>query len=103
MARARAGARVPRLRPRREPRSASSAGASERARDRDGHRTELFASDYLTVDPDHPPRLWDLKDPQRQTLWGQAAPRTWFEEGMPFAGVEPQSSQLSAEPIVAPE
>ncbi|MEM7534169.1 MAG: 3,4-dihydroxyphenylacetate 2,3-dioxygenase [Chloroflexota bacterium] len=72
-------------------------------RDRDGHRTELFASDYLTVDPDHPPVLWDLKDPQRQTLWGQAAPRTWFEEGMAFAGTEIHPPTLTAQPIIAPE
>lgn len=72
-------------------------------RDRDGHRIELFASDYMTVDPDHPPRLWDLQDPQRQTLWGQAAPRSWFELGSTFTGLEPQPSSLNAQPIIAPE
>ena len=70
-------------------------------RDRDGHRIELFTSDYLTVDPDHPVRYWDLRDPQRQTLWGQAAPRSWFEMGSEFAGVEPQQATLTAEPIIA--
>lgn len=72
-------------------------------RDQDGFRTELFASDYLTVDPDLPPRVWDLKDPQRQTLWGQAAPRSWFEEGMPFAGCAQQASELDITPIIAPD
>ena len=43
-------------------------------RDPDGHRIELFTSDYLTVDPDHAPIRWSLTDPQRQTLWGQPAP-----------------------------
>ena len=57
----------------------------------------------MTVDPDHPPRLWDLKDPQRQTLWGTPAPRSWFEEGCAFAGLEPQPTQLTAQPIVAPD
>lgn len=71
--------------------------------DKDGHRTELFTNDYLTVDPDHPARIWDLKDPQRQTLWGMAAPRSWFEHGTPFASVEPSPSTLTAEPIIAPE
>lgn len=71
--------------------------------DKDGHRTELFTNDYMTVDPDHPARIWDLKDPKRQTLWGTAAPRSWFEHGMVFEGLEPKPSELSAEPIVAPE
>ena len=37
-------------------------------RDPDGHRVELFTSDYLTVDPDLEPIRWTLGDPQRQTL-----------------------------------
>jgi hypothetical protein len=27
-----------------------------------------------------------VRDPRRQTLWGTRAPRSWFEEGTPFAG-----------------
>ncbi|MEM7803017.1 MAG: 3,4-dihydroxyphenylacetate 2,3-dioxygenase [Chloroflexota bacterium] len=72
-------------------------------RDRDGHRIELFAADYLTVDPDLPPRLWDLQDPKRQTLWGSAAPRSWFELGSLFDGVKLKESQLTRQPIIAPE
>ena len=72
-------------------------------RDQDGHRTELFSCDYVTVDPDHPARIWDLNDPQRQTLWGQAAPRSWFELGSQFAGVEVEDSKLTSKPIIAPE
>ena len=71
--------------------------------DRDGHRTELFTCDYMTVDPDHPPRIWDLNDPQRQTLWGMAAPKSWFEHGTVFSEVEPTPSALTAAPIIAPE
>jgi catechol 2,3-dioxygenase len=71
-------------------------------RDPDGHRVELFTSDYLTIDPDHEPTRWDLRDPQRQTLWGMPAPRSWFEEGALFPGVEVRESQLEAQPIVAP-
>ena len=57
------------------------------------------------MDPDLPPRLWDLRDPQRQTLWGQAAPKSWFELGSLFDGVQPVDSQLFADkaPIIAPE
>lgn len=71
-------------------------------RDPDGHRIELYCSDYLTVDPDHEPLRWDLKDPQRQTLWGAPAPRSWFEEGTRFEGIEPCEPSLKAQPIVAP-
>ena len=71
-------------------------------RDPDGHRIELYNSDYQTVDPDLEPIKWDLRDPQRQTLWGAPAPRSWFEEGSLFAGVEPVNSDLKAQPIIAP-
>jgi hypothetical protein len=37
----------------------------------------LFTSDYLTVDPDLKPLRWSLRDPQRQTLWGHPAPKSW--------------------------
>ncbi len=71
-------------------------------RDLDGHRTEIYCSDYQTIDPDMEPIKWDLKDPQRQTLWGAAAPRSWFELGSTFEGVDLVESDLKAQPIIAP-
>jgi catechol 2,3-dioxygenase len=71
-------------------------------RDPDGNRIEIYCSDYQTVDPDLEPIKWDLKDPQRQTLWGAPAPRSWFEEGSPFAGTTVREAELKATPIVAP-
>ncbi len=71
-------------------------------RDPDGHRVEIYCSDYQTCDPDLEPIRWDLKDPQRQTLWGAPAPKSWFEEGTSFAGVEVGEPKLKAQPIVAP-
>lgn len=71
-------------------------------RDKDGHRTEIYCSDYQTVDPDLEPIRWDLKDPQRQTLWGAPAPRSWFEEGSVFEGASLLESDLKAQPIIAP-
>jgi len=70
-------------------------------RDPDGHRVELFTSDYLTADPDHVPIRWSLRDPQRQTLWGHPAPKSWFEEGSAFPGVGVRAPVLAAQPIVA--
>lgn len=70
-------------------------------RDPDNHRIELYTSDYLTVDPDLEPIRWSLTDTQRQTLWGMPAPRSWFEEGSIFDGVELQEPVLKAQPIIA--
>lgn len=70
-------------------------------RDPDGHRLEPFTSDYLTVDTDHEPIRWKLDDPQRQTLWGHPAPKSWFEEGTPFVGVPVREPVLAARPVVA--
>ncbi len=71
-------------------------------RDQDGHRTEIYCSDYQTLDPDLEPIKWDLKDPQRQTLWGAPAPKSWFELGSNFKGAKLTESDLKAQPIVAP-
>jgi 3,4-dihydroxyphenylacetate 2,3-dioxygenase len=70
-------------------------------RDPDGHRVELFTSDYLTVDPDLKPLRWSLRDPQRQTLWGHPAPKSWFEEGSTFVDAQLREPVLAAQPIVA--
>ena len=70
--------------------------------DPDGHRIEIYCSDYQTIDPDHEPIKWDLKDPQRQTLWGAPAPKSWFEHGSVFEGAPTKESGLKAQPIIAP-
>ena len=70
--------------------------------DPDGHRIEIYCSDYQTTDPDHEPIHWDLTDPQRQTLWGAPAPKSWFEHGTKFVGTSTQESTLKSKPIVAP-
>jgi len=70
--------------------------------DPDGHRIEIYCSDYQTVDPDLEPIKWDLTDPQRQTLWGAAAPESWFKHGTTFVGVDTKDSEIKASPIIAP-
>jgi catechol 2,3-dioxygenase len=70
-------------------------------RDPDGHRCELYASDYLTVDTDFEPLRWSLRDPRRQTLWGTPAPRSWFEEGTPFPNTPVLPPVHNFQPIVA--
>ena len=70
--------------------------------DPDGHRIELYCSDYQTIDPDHAPIKWDLHDPRRQTLWGAPAPRSWFEEGSVFEGARVAAPVNAGTPIIAP-
>jgi catechol 2,3-dioxygenase len=57
-------------------------------RDYDGNRVEIYTSDYLTVDADLEPLHWHLDDRRRQTLWGDAAPRSWFEEASPLEALD---------------
>ncbi len=70
--------------------------------DPDGHRIEIYSSDYLTVDPEHEPIKWDIEDPTRQTLWGAPAPRSWFENGSMLEGTEQVDPVYAGTPIVAP-
>ena len=70
-------------------------------RDPDGHRTEIYTSDYQTMDPDHEPLRWSLRDPRRQTLWGAPAPKSWFEDGSTFIGAAVREPLFKANVIVA--
>ncbi|MET0222239.1 MAG: 3,4-dihydroxyphenylacetate 2,3-dioxygenase [Tardiphaga sp.] len=70
-------------------------------RDPDGHRVELYTSDYQTMDPDHEPLRWSLKDPRRQTLWGAPAPRSWFEQGSAFVGQDVRPPLFRADVTIA--
>ena len=70
-------------------------------RDPDGHRIEIYTSDYQTMDPDHEPIRWSLRDPRRQTLWGTPAPKSWFEEGSAFTATPQRDALFTANVIVA--
>lgn len=64
-------------------------------RDPDGHRIELYTSDYYTGDPDQMPLRWSVSDPRRGTFWGHAAPASWFEEGTLAISLEGNPVELS--------
>jgi catechol 2,3-dioxygenase len=49
-------------------------------RDPDGHRIELYTSEYYVGDPDFEPIRWSVADEQRATFWGQPVPASWHEE-----------------------
>ncbi|MBV9195439.1 MAG: 3,4-dihydroxyphenylacetate 2,3-dioxygenase [Solirubrobacterales bacterium] len=55
-------------------------------RDPDGHRIELFSSDYFTGDPDLEPLRWSASDPTARTFWGARAPDSWYDEASRFRG-----------------
>ena len=49
-------------------------------RDPDGHRLEIYSSDYYTGDPDHPVLRWDVTDPRRRDFYGHAVIPSWYAE-----------------------
>ena len=49
-------------------------------RDPDGHRVEIYTSDYYTGDPDHPVLRWDVSDPRRRSFYGHAVVPSWYAE-----------------------
>jgi len=49
-------------------------------RDPDGHRLEIYTSDYYTGDPDHPVLRWDVADPRRRDFYGHAVIPSWYAE-----------------------
>ncbi len=55
-------------------------------RDPDGHRIELYACDYSTGDPDHPPLRWSVSDPSCRSFWGAKAPDSWYDESSVVLG-----------------
>ncbi len=49
-------------------------------RDPDGHRVELYTSDYFTGDPDHETLRWDVSDPRRRDFYGAEVIPSWYTE-----------------------
>jgi 3,4-dihydroxyphenylacetate 2,3-dioxygenase len=57
-------------------------------RDPDGHRLEIYTSDYYTGDPDHPTLRWDVHDPRRRDFWGNAVIESWYKEATSVLGLD---------------
>lgn len=49
-------------------------------RDPDGHRIEVYTSDYYTGDPDNPVIRWDVHDNRRRSFWGHEVAPSWYAE-----------------------
>lgn len=52
-------------------------------RDPDGHRVEVYTSDYYTGDPDHETYRWSVRDDRRRDYWGNAVIESWYKEASP--------------------
>jgi catechol 2,3-dioxygenase len=57
-------------------------------RDPDGHRLEIYTSDYYTGDPDHPALRWSVHDPRRRDFWGNPVIPTWYTEATPVLDLD---------------
>ena len=57
-------------------------------RDPDGHRLEIYTSDYYTGDPDHPVLRWSVRDPRRRDFWGNAVIPSWYSEASPVLDLD---------------
>jgi catechol 2,3-dioxygenase len=48
-------------------------------RDDDGHRVEVYTTDYFTGDPGHEPIRWDVHDERRRDFWANPIVPTWYQ------------------------
>ena len=70
-------------------------------RDPDGHRVEIYTSDYFTGDPDHPVLRWDVRDPRRRDFWGNAVIPSWYTEATTVLGLDGSPVPVTEEQQVA--
>jgi len=57
-------------------------------RDPDGHRVEIYTSDYYTGDPGHETLRWSVDDPRRRDFYGNDVIPSWYTEAMPVLDLD---------------
>ncbi|WP_194897236.1 3,4-dihydroxyphenylacetate 2,3-dioxygenase [Catenulispora pinisilvae] len=57
-------------------------------RDPDGHRVEIYTSDYYTGDPDHETYRWNIHDDRRRDFWGNAVIESWYKDASPVLDLD---------------
>lgn len=57
-------------------------------RDPDGHRVEIYTSDYYTGDPDYETLRWGVDDPRRRDFYGNEVVPSWYTEAMPVLDLD---------------
>jgi catechol 2,3-dioxygenase len=55
-------------------------GRGEGCVDPDGHRLEIYTSDYYTGDSDRPVLRWSVLDPRRRDFWGNPVIPSWYSD-----------------------
>ena len=66
-------------------------------RDPDGHRVEIYTSDYFTGDPGHPVLRWSVRDPRRRDFWGHPVIPSWYTEASAVLDLDGRPRPLRAE------
>ena len=64
-------------------------------RDPDGHRVEIYTSDYFTGDPDHETYRWSVHDPRRRDFWGNGVIPSWYSEASPVLDLSGRVRELT--------
>ena len=64
-------------------------------RDPDGHRVEIYTSDYYTGDPDHETYRWNVHDDRRRDFWGNAVIESWYKEATPVLDLDGRPQPLA--------
>jgi catechol 2,3-dioxygenase len=68
-------------------------------RDPDGHRVEIYTSDYYTGDPDHQTYRWSVHDDRRRDYWGNAVIESWYKEATPVLDLNGNIAAISESSI----
>jgi catechol 2,3-dioxygenase len=68
-------------------------------RDPDGHRVEIYTSDYYTGDPDHETYRWSVHDDRRRDYWGNAVIESWYKEASRVLDLDGQVMAISESTI----
>jgi 3,4-dihydroxyphenylacetate 2,3-dioxygenase len=57
-------------------------------RDPDGHRVEIYTSDYFTGDPGHEPLRWNVRDERRRDFWANPVVPGWYLGSAPVLDLD---------------
>ncbi len=57
-------------------------------RDPDGHRVEIYTTDYFTGDPGFEPIRWSVHDERRRDFWGNPVVPAWYNEASPVLDLD---------------
>ncbi|MBA0126613.1 3,4-dihydroxyphenylacetate 2,3-dioxygenase [Haloechinothrix sp. YIM 98757] len=68
-------------------------------RDPDGHRIEIYTSDYYTGDPDNPTVRWDVTDNRRRSFWGHEVVPSWYNEASEVLNLDGGPVPISSPPV----